>query len=98
MPLLLWEHLADHVVSLVMRYGCRTRLYLTNLYDSVEVTIDADVLDREIDAAVVPLLQDAATQWVALGYQVTPEGDVEIGLKTPDSTISIIKDLITTHG
>lgn len=74
--ILLWEHLADLQIKLLLKYGDEVRIYYSNLYDNTKVTTDADALDREIDAAIAPFMQDPKTPYVTMSYKHDEDGNV----------------------
>lgn len=76
--ILLWEHLADLQIKLLLKYGDEVRVYFSNLYDNTKVTTDTDVLDREIDAAIAPFMQDPKTEHVVISYKHDEDGNVEV--------------------
>lgn len=80
--ILLWEHLADLQLKLMMKYQGKVSVYMPNLYDSIKVSVDTDVLDREIDAAIVPFMQDPKTPYITLAYRHDEDGNIEIYVNT----------------
>lgn len=76
--ILLWEHLADMQIRLLLKYGDKVKFYFSNLYDNTKVTTDVDVLDREIDAAIAPFMQDPKTEHIVISYKLDEDGNVEV--------------------
>ncbi|MCF0179720.1 MAG: hypothetical protein HUJ97_05675 [Bacteroidales bacterium] len=76
--ILLWDHLADFVLSFSLKMSGSSRLYLGNLYDEKQVLLDVDEFDEVLSEMILSMLESMTQGNLVLEYSFDEEENLTI--------------------
>ena len=77
-PILLWDHLADIVLTFSLKMPGTKKLYLGNLYDEKSISLDVEVFDEVLSEMIESMVEAVEQGNLILTYSFDEEENLTI--------------------
>ncbi|MBE6331914.1 MAG: response regulator [Bacteroidales bacterium] len=95
----LWEHMAELQQVYALRYPEGRKVYFSNLYDSVEMSVDVKMLDMLLENVVHCQMRSTQTGYLTLTYQVLDDELIQFSVTCTESVAQLGNlEMVLTDG